>query len=180
MLDDSNRKPNKTWVDKGSDFYNSSFKRWLKDNYIEMYSIHNEGKSVVAEEFIRTLKTKIYKYMTAISKNVYIDKLNDMVNEYNNTYHRAIKMKPVGVKDNTYIYFKKEVNDKDPKYKVGDHVRISKYKNIFAKGYTPNWSEEVFVIKKVKNTVPWTYAISDLKSEEIIGTFYEKELQKTN
>ena len=180
MLDDSNRKPNKIWVDKGSDFYNSSFKRWLKDNYIEMYSIHNEGKSVVAEEFIRTLKTKIYKYMTAISKNVYIDKLNDMVNEYNNTYHRAIKMKPVGVKDNTYIYFKKEVNDKDPKYKVGDHVRISKYKNIFAKGYTPNWSEEVFVIKKVKNTVPWTYAISDLKSEEIIGTFYEKELQKTN
>ena len=180
MLDDSNGKPNKTWVDKGSDFYNSSFKRWLKDNYIEMYSIHNEGKSVVAEEFIRTLKTKIYKYMTAISKNVYIDKLNDMVNEYNNTYHRAIKMKPVGVKDNTYIYFKKEVNDKDPKYKVGDHVRISKYKNIFAKGYTPNWSEEVFVIKKVKNTVPWTYAISDLKSEEIIGTFYEKELQKTN
>ena len=109
MLDDSNRKPNKTWVDKGSDFYNSSFKRWLKDNYIEMYSIHNEGKSVVAEEFIRTLKTKIYKYKTAISKNVYIDKLNDMVNEYNDTYHRTIKMKPVGVKDNTYIDFKKEV-----------------------------------------------------------------------
>ena len=105
MLDDSNRKLNKIWVDKGSDFYNSSFKKWLKDNYIEMYSIHNEGKSVVAEEFIRTLKTKIYKYMTAISKNVYIDKLNDMVNEYNNTYHRAIKMKPVGVKDNTYILF---------------------------------------------------------------------------
>ena len=154
MLDDSNRKPNKTWVDKGSDFYNSSFKRWLKDNYIEMYSIHNEGKSVVAEEFIRTLKTKIYKYMTAISKNVYIDKLNDMVNEYNNTYHRAIKMKPVGVKDNTYIYFKKEVNDKDSKFKVGDYIRISKCKNIFAKGYMPNWSEEVFVIKKVKNTVP--------------------------
>ena len=145
-----------------------------------MYSIHNEGKSVVAEEFIRTLKTKIYKYKTAISKNVYIDKLNDMVNEYNDTYHRTIKMKPVGVKDNAYIDFKKEVNDKDPKYKVGDHVKVSKYKNIFAKGYPPNWSEEVFVIKKVKNTVPWTYAISDLKSEEIIGTFYEKELQKTN
>ena len=79
-----------------------------------MYSIHNEGKSVVAEEFIRTLKTKIYKYKTAISKNVYIDKLNDMVNEYNDTYHRTIKMKPVGVKDNTYIDFKKEVTDKHP------------------------------------------------------------------
>ena len=89
-------------------------------------------------------------------------------------------MKPVDVKDNAYIDFKKEVNDKDPKFKVGDHVRISKYKNIFAKGYTPNWSEEVFVIKKVKNTVPWTYVINDLNDEEIIGTFYQKELQETN
>ena len=115
-----------------------------------------------------------------MSKNVYIDKLNDIVNEYNNTYHRTIKMKPVDVKDNIYINFKKEVNQKDPKFKVGDNVRISKYKNIFAKGYTPNWSEEVFVIKKVKNTVPWTYVINDLNSEKVIGTFYEEELQKTN
>ena len=103
-----------------------------------MYSIHNEGKSVVAERFIRTLKTKIYKYMTLISKIVYIDKLDNIVNEYNNTYHRAIKMKLVDVKDNTYIDYNKEVNDKDPEFKVGDHVRISKYKCIFAKGYTPN------------------------------------------
>ena len=103
ILDKSNRKPNKiwVWVDKGSEFYNNSFKKWLKDNDIEMYSIHNEGKSVVAERFIRTLKTKIYKYMTSISKNVYIDKLDDIVNEYNNTYHRTIKMKPVDIKDNT-------------------------------------------------------------------------------
>ena len=115
-----------------------------------------------------------------MSKNVYIDKLNDIVNEYNNTYHRTSKMKPVDVKDNIYINFKKEVNHKDPKFKVGDNVRISKYKNIFAKGYTPNWSEEVFVIKKVKNTVPWTYVINDLNSEKVIETFYEKELQKTN
>ena len=91
ILDDSNRKPNKIWVDKGSEFYNNSFKKWLKDNDIEMYSIHNEGKSVVAERFIRTLKTKIYKYMTSISKNVYIDKLDDIVNEYNNTYHRQLR-----------------------------------------------------------------------------------------
>ena len=88
--------------------------------------------------------------------NLYIDKLDDIVNEYNNTYHRTIKMKPADVKDNTYVDFKKEVNDKDPTFKVGDHVRISKYKNVFAKGYTPNWSKDVFVIKKVKNTVPWT------------------------
>ena len=145
-----------------------------------MYSIHNQGKSVVAERFIRTLKTKIYKYMTSVSKNVYIDKLDDIVDEYNNTYHRAINMKPVDVKDNTYIDFKKEVNNKDSNFKVGDHVRISKYKNIFAKEYTPKWSEERFVVKKVRNTVPWTYVINDLNGEEIIGTFYEKELQKTN
>ena len=114
--------------------------------------------------------------MSSISKNVYIEKLDDMVNEYNNIYHRTIKMKPVDVKDNTYTDFKKKVNDKDPKFEVGDHVRISKYKNIFAKGYTPNWSEEVFVVSKIKNTVPWTYVINGLNVEEIIGTFYEKEL----
>ena len=114
--------------------------------------------------------------MTSISKNVYIDQLDDIVNEYNNTYHRTIKTKPVAIKGNAYIDFKKEVNDNDPIFKVGDDVRISKYKNIFTKGYTPNWSEEGFVIKKVKNTVPWTYAINDLNGEKIIGTFYEKEL----
>ena len=103
-----------------------------------MYSTHNEGESVVAERFIRTLKSKIYKYMTSISKNVYIDKLDDIVDEYNNTYHTTIKMKPADVKDNTYINADKETNNKDPKFKVGDRVRISKYKNIFAKGYMPN------------------------------------------
>ena len=115
-----------------------------------------------------------------MSKNVYINKLDDIADEYSNTYHRTIKMKPFDGKDNTYIDFKKEVNDKDPKFKVSDHVRISRYKNIFANGYTPNWSEEVFVVSKIKNTVPWTYVINDLNGEEIIGTFYEKELQKTN
>ena len=149
-----------------------------KKNDIEMYSTHNEGKSIVAERFIRTIKNKIYKYMTSISKNVYIDKLDDMVHKYNNTKHRTIIMKPIDVKDNTYIDFGKEVNDNDPKFKVGDHVRISKYKNIFAKGYTPNWSEEIFVIKKIKNTVSWSYVIHDLNGEEITITFYEKEFQK--
>ena len=142
-----------------------------------MYSMHNEGKSVVAERLIRTLKTKIYKYMASVSKNVYIDKLDDIVNECNNTYHRAIKIKPVDVKDNTCIDSNKEVNDKDPKFKTGDHVRIFKYKNIFAKGYPQNWSEEAFVFKKVKNTIPWTYVINDLNGDEIIGTFSEKKLQ---
>ena len=139
ILKQSNsRKPNKIWVDKGSEFYNAYFKKWLRDNDIIMYSTHNEGKSVVAERFIKTLKSKIYKYMTSISKNVYIDKLDDIVDEYNNTYRTTIKMKPIDVKDNTYINANKEINNKDPKFKVGDHVRISKYKIIFAKGYMPN------------------------------------------
>ena len=102
--------------------------------------------------------------MSLISKSVYIDKLNDIVNEYNITY-RTMKVKPVDVKDNAYIDFVKEVNDKDPKFKVADHIKISKYKNIFAKGCTPDWSEEVFLIKEVKNTVPWTYIINGLNDE---------------
>ena len=111
------------------------------------------------------------------------DVLNYIVNKYNNTAHRAIKMKPIAVKDNTYIDSLNEVNDQDLKFKVGDHVRISKYKNIFAKGYIPNWSEEnwseeVFIVSKIKNTVPWTYVINDLNGEEIIGTFYEKKTAK--
>ena len=124
--------------------------------------------------------------MTLISKNVYIDKLSDIVNEYNNTYHRTIKMTPIYVKDITYIdsiklHSSKEVTDKDPKFKVGDHVRISKDKKTFAKGYSPNWSEEVFVIKKsYKNSSEVISVISDLIGDEIIGTFYEKELQNTN
>ena len=134
ILIESNRKPNKIWVDKGSEFYNSFVKKWLQDNGIEMYSIHNAGKSVVAEGLIRTLKTKIYKYLTSISKNVYINKLNDIVHEYNNTYHRTIKMKPVDGKDNTYIdSMKFHCNDKDPRFKVGDHVKISKYKTFLLK-----------------------------------------------
>ena len=104
--------------------------------------------------------------------------INQMI-QYNNTHHRTVEMKPVDVRDNRYIDSMEQDPNKDS-YKVGDHVRISKYKNIFAKGYTPNWSEEVFVIKKVKNTVPWTYVINDLNGEEIIGTFYEKELHTTN
>ena len=103
ILKESNRKPSKIWVDRGIELYNSSVKKWLKDNGVEMYSINNEEKSVFAERFIRTLMIKIYKYLTSISKNVYIIKLDNIVDEYNNTCHRKIKMKPVDVEDNTYI-----------------------------------------------------------------------------
>ena len=111
---------------------------------------------------------------------MHIEKLADISNKYNHPYHSTIKMKPVDVKSSSYIHSSKELNDKDQKFKIGDTVRISKYKNIFAKGYIPNWSEEVFVIKKVKNTVPWTYIISDLKGEEIVGrNKKQEELQET-
>ena len=145
-----------------------------------MYSTYNEGKSVVAERFIRTLKIKMFKHMTAISKNVYFDVLDDIVNKCNNTVHRSIKMKPVHVTSDSYVEYNQDSNEKNRKFKVGDHVRTSKCKNIFAKGYTQNWSEEVFAISKIKNTVPWTYMISDLFGEPIIWSFYEKKLQKTN
>ena len=101
--------------------------------------------------------------MTSISKNVHIDKLDDRVSKYNNTYYRTIKMKPVDVKPSMFIDFNNENNKEGSKFKVGDHARISEYKNIFAKGYVPNWSEDIFVIAKVKSTFPWIYVISDLK-----------------
>ena len=174
------RKPNKIWVDQGSEFYNKSFKDFLKTNNIEMYSTYNEGKSVVAERFIRTLKNKIFKHMTVISKNVYFDVLDDIVNKYNNTVHKTIKMKPTQVTNDFYAEYNEDVNKKDPKFKVGDHVRISKYKIVFAKGYTPNSSEDVFVISKIKKTVPWTCVVNDLSGQKIAGRFYENELQKTS
>ena len=156
------RKPNKIWVDQGSEFYNNSFKEFLKIINIEMYSTYNEGKSAFAERFIRTLKNIILKQITAISNNVYFDVLDDIVNKYNNTVHKTIKMKPIDVTSDSYAEYNEDCNKKDPKFKVDDYLRISKYKNIFAKGYTPNWSEEVFVVSRIKDTVSWTYVVSDL------------------
>ena len=141
----------KKWVDKGSEFYNNSFKSFLKINNIEMYSTYNEGKSVVAKRFIRTLKNNIFKHMTAISKDVYFDVLDDIANKYNNTVCKTIKMKPIDVTDNSYAEYNKDFNKKDP---------------------------TVFVIRKITNAVPWTHAVSDLNGEKSTGSFYEKELQK--
>ena len=174
-----NRKPNKIWVDQGGEFYNNIFKKWLSDNDIIMYSTYNESKSVVAERFIRTLKSKLYKHMTAIGKNVYYDVLDNVVNKYNNTKHSTIKMKPIDVGDNNKRLYIDEHNEKDSRFKVGDRVRISKFKSIFAKGYTPNWSSEIFIVDKINDTVPYTYNLKDLNDEEIIGSFYDQELQET-
>ena len=144
-----------------------------------MYSTYNEGKSVVAERFIRTLNNKLYKHMAATGKNVYYDVLDDVVNKYNNTKHSTIKMKPIDAGDNNKRVDVDDPNEKDSRSKVGDRVRISKFKNIFAKGYTPNWSKEIFIIDKINDTVPYTYNLKDLNDEEIIGSFYNRELQKT-
>ena len=175
-----NRNPNKIWVDQGGEFYNNIFKKWLSDNDIIMYSTYNEGKSVVAERFIRTLKSKLYKHMAAIGKNVYYDVLDDVVNKYNNTKLSTIKMKSIDVRDNNNkrVYID-EHNEKRSRFKVGDRVRISKFKNIFAKGYTPNWSKEIFIVDKINDTVPYTYNLKDLNDEEITGSFYDQELQNT-
>ena len=179
IIKQSNRKPNKIWVDQGGEFYNHVFEKWLSDNDINMYSTYNEGKPVVAERFIRTLKNKLYKHMTATGKNVYYDVLDDVVNEYNNTKHNTIKMKPKDVKNDNKIVYIHENNEKDSRFKIGDRVRISRYKNIFAKGYTPNWSKEIFIVDKINDTVPYTYNFKDLNNEETIGSFYDKELQKS-
>ena len=146
-------KPNKIWIDQGSEFDNNTFKDFLEINKVEIYSTYNEGKSIVAERFIRTLKNKIFKHITGVSKNVSFDVLDDIVNKYNNTVHRTIKIKPIDLTDDSYAEYNENFNKKDPKFKVGDNVRISKNKNIFAEAYTPNWSEEGFVISKIKNTV---------------------------
>ena len=129
ILDDSNRKPNKIWVDHGSEFYNNKFKSFLKKNDIKMYSTYNKGKSVVTERFIKTLKNKIYKHMTTNVKNVYLNVLDDIVDKYNNSFHSSIKMKPKDINDDSFveyngIAFNKETNKKSPKFKVGDNVRI--------------------------------------------------------
>ena len=179
IIKQSGKKPNKMWVDQGNEFYNNNFKKWLLDNDIIMYSTYNEGKSVVAERFIRTLKNKFYKHMTTTGKNVYYDVLDDVVNKYNNTKHSTIKMKPIDVGDNNKRVYIDEHNEKDSRFKVGDRVRISKFKNIFAKGYTPNWSKEIFIVDKINDTVPYTYNLKDLNDEEIINSFYDRELQKT-
>ena len=179
IIKQSGKKTNRIWVDQGGEFYNNVFKKWLSHNDIIMYSTYNKGKSVVAERFIRTLKNKLYKHMTVTGKNVYYDVLDDVVNKYNNTKHSTIEMKPIYVKDNNKRVYIDEHNEKDSRFKVSDRVRISKFKKLFAKGYTPNWSREIFIANIINDTVPYTYNIKDLNDEEIIGSFYDRELQKS-
>ena len=143
-----------------------------------MYSTYNEGISVAAERFIRIFKNKTFKHMTAFSKNVYFDVLDDIVDKYNNTVHRTIKTKPIEVTSDSDAEYNEDSNEKDPKFRVGDHVRISKYKNTFPKGYTQNLSEEVFVVSNIKDTVSWTYAISDFFKKKYCKKLVRKYSEK--
>ena len=177
------RQPEKMWVDKSKEFYNKDVKE-----LIELYSTENEEKSSVVERWIRTMKERMWKYFTDNNTNHYVDILPDLVKDYNNTRHSSIKMTPVDAskKKNELTVWRNlypdhlEICDIKPKFSVGDKVRISKKKKTFEKGYTTRWTEEIFTIVEVKHTSPVTYKIADLNGEEIKGSFYEPELQKTS
>jgi len=179
----SKRKPEKLWTDKGREFYN----KHVKELGVELYSTENEEKSSVVEHSNRTMKEKMFKYFTANNTNKYIDVLDDFVERYNNTRHFSIKMTPdeaskkedeVRVYKNLYQEFERRPIHE--KFKIGEKVRILKKKGLFEKGFTPNWTEEVFIISKIQRTNPVTFKITDYNSEEIHGTFYEQEFQKTS
>ena len=182
------RKPRYLWVDKGKEYYNKSVKELLEGEGIEMYSTENEEKSSVCERWNRTIKTKMWKQFTVQNSTEYLDMLPRLVEEYNNMKHRSIGMTPVEAskKKNESAVFLKLYGDVKagfsgkPKFKVGGWVRISKYKRkVFDKGYTPNWTEEIFVVDEIQHTDPITYKLKDLSGEEIQGSFYEQELLKT-
>ena len=180
------RHPKKLWTDQGSEFINSKFKDFLKDHNIELYHIYNEGKACVIERFNRTLGEMIQKHLTAKKTNKYIDILQELLDEYNNKYHSSIKMTPYEASKPKNrerviknLYSNIESSNQHPKFKIGDRVRIYKYKPLFEKGYKPNWTTEIFVISKINETNPITYSIQDLNGEDILGSFYEEELQIT-
>ena len=185
IVSGSGRKPTKLWVDEGTEFYNRTFKKYLEENGIEMYSTHNEGKAVVVERFNKTMKTWMWKYFSANNTTKYLDILPALLTRYNHSNHRSIGMTPhdASQKENEkQVRVKlqgKSTKWKRPKFTIGDQVRIVKIKRHFEKGYTPNWTEEVFVIDQILPTHPVTYKIRDLADEPIVGSFYEQQLQKT-
>ena len=183
----SKRKPEKLWTDKGSEFISKHFKDFLKTHSIILYHTENEEKSIIVERWNKTMKNKMWKMFSANNNTVYWDKLDKLVDDYNNTYHSSIKMTPTEAskKENEKQVFTNLYGDliylkpKNPKFSIGDKVWISKYKRrVFDKGYTPNWTEELFVVDKVILTKPVTCYVVDLLGEKVEGSFYEKELQK--
>ena len=184
-------KPKMLWVDKGKEYYNKNVLDLLAKDKITIYSTENEEKSSVFERWNRTIKDKMYKRFTMQNNTVYVDILPKILTSYNNSRHRSIGMTPFQArKPQNYgkVYFnlygdlaKRNKNNDKPAFVIGDRVRISKYKRVtFDKGYTPNWTEEVFIIDGIQFTNPITYKIKDLNGEQIKGTFYREELQKTD
>jgi hypothetical protein len=187
VVKSSDRLPKHIWVDEGKEFYNKHMDKWIKDNNIIRYSTHGEHKSAVVERFNKTLKDTMWKRFTAENTRNWIDMIDKLMFGYNNRYHSTIKMKPIEASDKenfakVYYRINKPVKCEaiEPKFKVGDKVRISRIKGLFEKGYLPNWSEEVFEIVAVKYTNPYTYVLKDMNGEIIAGSFYNEELQKTD
>jgi hypothetical protein len=182
ITETSNRKPKHIWVDQGKEFYNKQMDQWLKENDIIRYSTFGEHKSAVVERFNRTLKEKMWKKFTANNTRNWIDMLDDLLLQYNNTKHSSTKLTPTQASNTSKkeLLNNFECNSGTPKFKIHDKVRISRIKGIFEKGYLPNWSEEIFEIVRIKSTIPFTYVLKDTNDEELAGSFYEEELQKTN
>lgn len=177
------RKPLQLQTDKGSEFTNRRFQTFLKENQILFFTSFNEVKAAIVERFNRTLKTKMWRYFTAKNTLKYVDVLQPMLDAYNRSYHRSIKTTPVSVtwKNQDEIWqnlYGKPMRERKPKFQPGDVVRISKNKQVFEKGYLPNWTEEIFTIVKRIPGNPPTYKLKDYHSEELQGSFYEQELQK--
>ena len=182
-----NRRPKKLWTDQGSEFISNRFRKFLNDNNIELYHVFNEGKAVVVERFNRTLGEMIQKHLTATNTSRYIDILQKLIDDYNNRYHSSIKMTPFQASDpenrekvlrNLYSDIKSAKRSKSY-FRVGDRVRIYRYKRTFEKGYKPNWTSEIFVVDEVNKTNPITYKLKDLEGEPILGSFYKEELSIT-
>ena len=182
------RQPRLLWTDKGREFYNKNVNQLLSKKNIKLYSTENEEKSSVIERFNRTFKQMMWKMFSANNNTIYIDKIDKLLKTYNNSFHRSVRMAPLEASDikNSNQVFANLYSDeiykpvKKPKFKIGDKVRISKYKRqLFDKGFTPNWTEEVFVIDDILYTKPITYRLVDLQGEAVTGSFYEQELQKT-
>jgi integrase-like protein/chromodomain-containing protein len=186
----SGRSPEKIWVDKGSEFYNKEFQSWAKSNNITIYSTYGESKSVVVERFIRTLKELLTRKFSATNSREWIKMLPGILNFYNHKYHSTIDMSPIDASDpanevqvynNIYkTHGKEKKKKKKPKFHVGDHVRVSRIKEKFEKGFQPNFSHEVFTISEVLHTSPFTYKLIDYDKDPIEGSFYEQELLKTS
>ena len=183
----SNRQPRLLWVDKGKEFYNKNVNQLLSRKNIKLYSTENDEKSSVAERFNRTIKQNMWKMFSANNNTIYFNKIGELLKNYNSSWHRSVQMSPIAASDikNTHQVFANLYSDEiykqvtKPKFRIGDRVRISKYKRkLFDKGFTPNWTEEIFVINEILNTKPVTYRLVDLQGKAVTGSFYEPELKK--